>query len=54
MIKLNEGDIEESPKLIKANKPLLEEYFGYYADKKRAELLRRIRTTVKLRKAGLG
>ena len=44
---------EDERVFIRANKPLLEEYFGYYSDKKRASLLGRIRTTVKLRKAGL-
>jgi len=44
---------EDDRVFIRANKPLLEEYFGYYSDRKRAKLLKRIRTTVKLRKAGL-
>lgn len=40
-------------KKIKANKPLLEEYFGYDADKKRANLSKKIATREKLRRAGL-
>ena len=40
-------------KKIKANRPLFMEYFGYDADKKRANLAKKIRTRTKLRRAGL-
>ena len=45
---------EDEPVFIRANKPLLMEYFGYYADVKRAKLSKRIATRKKLREAGFG
>ena len=45
---------EDDKVFIKANKPLLEEYFGYYSDTKREKLMKRITTRKKLREAGLG
>ena len=47
------SDEDEKKVFLRANKPLFEEYFGYDADKKRAELLGKIKTRLKLRKAGL-
>ena len=40
----------EEIEFIRANKPLFMEYFGYDADKNRADLLRRIETRQKIRR----
>lgn len=51
--KLNNLDPKAiNPNYMRANKPLFMEYFGYDADKKRANLAKRMLTTKKLRKAG--
>ena len=45
---------EDKRVFIRANKPLLLEYFGYDADVKRAKLSKKIATRKKLREAGFG